>query len=228
MVPMETSEKLCMPGLSEDENIDAFLRLLAKIGDGVSATVGEWCEVVVHDLRDFDSSIVFVSGEVTHREVGGHVPARGLFNMRSGRTEPLINYTVHTDDGSTLKSTSIVVHDERGKPVAAFCINLNVTPLLLFQQFLHNMVPGEEAPILATSFSTDLAETVERIIAECGREVGKPISVMSKSDRVQVIRLLDQRGVFQLRKSVPLVSDRLGVTQKTIYNYLAELEHESS
>jgi predicted transcriptional regulator YheO len=51
---------------------------------------------------------------------------------------------------------------------------------------------------------------------------------MSKSDRVQVVKLLDERGVFQLRKSVPLVAERLGVTQKTVYNYLTELEVEGN
>jgi len=52
------------------------------------------------------------------------------------------------------------------------------------------------------------------------------LSMMTKNDRVRVVSLLDDRGAFQLRKSVPLVAERLGVTEKTIYNYLAELEVE--
>jgi len=51
---------------------------------------------------------------------------------------------------------------------------------------------------------------------------------MSKRDRKQVVWTLDERGVFQLRRSVPLAAERLGVTEKTIYNYLTELESERS
>jgi len=50
--------------------------------------------------------------------------------------------------------------------------------------------------------------------------------MMTKGDRVRVVNMLEGRGAFQLRKSVPLVAKRLGVTEKTIYSYLAELEVE--
>jgi predicted transcriptional regulator YheO len=217
---------LCMPGASDEENREALLQVLKAIGDGVSATLGEWCEVVIHDLRDLDHSIVYIVGNVTDRKVGGHLTDLGLANIRSGRTEPLMNYTAYTDDGKTVKSSSIFVHDESGNPVAAFCVNLNVTPLLLFSRFLRTLPAGQDEPEVSELFSEDLGQMVETLIAECAYQVGKPISLMSKSDRVRVVKLLDERGVFQLRKSVPLVAERLGVTQKTVYNYLTELQGE--
>jgi len=226
MEETESREKPGLPGLLEDGNVEALLDVLSTIADGVSATLGEWCEVVIHDLRDLDSSIVHISGNVTSRKVGGQVPVFGLANILSGRTEPLINYTAYTDDGKTLKSSSILVHDENGKAVAAFCINVNVTPLLLFQRFLRMLPAGHEEPEGGESFSPDLGQMVETMIADCAYEVGKPVSLMSKSDRVEVVKELDEKGVFQLRKSVPLVAERLGVTEKTVYNYLTELQGE--
>jgi predicted transcriptional regulator YheO len=214
-------------GVSQGDNREALLETLSTIGDGVCAVLGEWCEVVIHDLRDLDHSIVHISGNVTGRKEGGHLTDLGLANIRSGHTEPLMNYTSYTDDGKTLKSSSVFVHDENGDPVAAFCINLNVTPLLLFTRFLRTLPAGQEEPEFSESFSPDLGQMVETMIAECAYQVGKPISLMSKSDRVQVVKLLDERGVFQLRKSVPLVAERLGVTQKTVYNYLTELEAQA-
>jgi predicted transcriptional regulator YheO len=224
MAARESREKLRMPGLSSEENVEALLRLLMLLGEAVSDTLGEWCEVVIHDLRDLDSSVVHISGNVTGRKVGDHVPVSGLANIRAGRTEPLINYTAYTDDGKTLRSTTIHVHDESGKPIATFCMNLNVTPLLLFSRFLSTLPAGQEESDVGEPFSQDLGQVVEAMIAECGHKVGKPVSLMSKSDRVQVVKLLEQRGVFQLKKSVPLVAERLGVTRKTIYNYLAGLQ----
>lgn len=220
--------KPTLPDLSNEENIEALFKVLMAIGDGLSAILGDWCEVVVHDLRDVDHSIVYISGNVTGRKVGGHMTDLGLADMRSGRTEPRLNYTTFGDDGKTLKSSSVFVHDDSGCPVAAFCVNLDVTPLLLFQRFLRMLPAGQEEPDVSESFSSDLGQMVETLIAECGYWVGKPISLMTKSDRMQVVKLLDERGVFQLRRSVPLVAERLGVTEKTIYNYLAELGAEGS
>jgi predicted transcriptional regulator YheO len=149
----------------------------------------------------------------------------GLARLRSGQAEPLIGYTSYTDDGKTLKCSSIFIHDENRNPIAGFCINLDVTTLLLVDRFLHTFVTSRrQEPDVTESFSEDLGQMIETMIAECAYQVGKPISLMMKSDRVKVVELLDKRGAFQLRKAVPIVAKCLGVTQKTIYNYLSELE----
>jgi predicted transcriptional regulator YheO len=222
--PIETQSKVKLPGVSQEQNKVALLEMLKMIGYGVSATLGDWCEVVVHDLGDLDHSIVFISGDVTGRDVGGHMTDLGLAQIRSGQTEPAINYTSYTNDGKTLKCSSILIHDEEEKPVAAFCLNLNVTPVLLFGRFLRSLPTAEDLPEVRETFVEDVAQLVETMVAECAYEVGKPISLMNKHDRLHVVKCLDEKGVFQIRKSVPLVADRLQVSEKTVYSYLAELE----
>jgi predicted transcriptional regulator YheO len=223
--PIDIDSKVKMPGISQQQNREALLGMLKMIGHGVSATLGDWCEVVVHDLKDLEHSIVFISGDVTGREVGGHMTDLGLAQIRSGQTEPAINYTSYTSDGKTLKCSSILIHDEEEKPVAAFCLNLNVTPLLLFGRFLRDLPTGEDLQDVRETFVEDVAQMVETMVAECAYEVGKPVSLMTKRDRLQVVQGLEERGVFQIRKSVPLVADRLQVSEKTVYSYLAELAH---
>jgi predicted transcriptional regulator YheO len=43
---------------------------------------------------------------------------------------------------------------------------------------------------------------------------------MSRREKQQVVRFLDERGVFLIRKAVESTAERLGVTRFTIYNYL--------
>jgi predicted transcriptional regulator YheO len=159
--------------------------------------------------------------------VGGHITDLGLAKLRAGQTEPLINYTSYTADGKTLRSSSIFLHDEENEPFLAFCINLNLTPVMLFEAFLRNLSSYEEKSEVTEFFSDDLGNMLDRIIAECVKRVGKPVSLMTKRDRKQVVSILEERGVFRLRRSVSLVAQRLGVTEKTIYNYLTELERDS-
>jgi predicted transcriptional regulator YheO len=42
------------------------------------------------------------------------------------------------------------------------------------------------------------------------------------------VNFLDGRGAFQVRNSAVVVANRLGVTRKTIYNYLREIEREDA
>ncbi len=206
---------------------EAVFRLLTEIGEALTAMLGEWCEVVVHDVSDLEHSIISMSGNVTGRQVGGHMPDLGLALLRSGQTKPVINYSNYTDDGKKLKSSSIFVHAENGEPVGTLCINLDITPALLFERYLHTLASEGRDPEVTEFFFEDMGQMVDTMIAESAYQVGKPVSLMTKSERVKVVELLDGRGAFQLKKSVPLVASRLGVTQKTIYNYLAELSVET-
>ena len=62
--------------------------------------------------------------------------------------------------------------------------------------------------------------TLERLIAAVEVELGASLAALSREDKQRAVRLLDERGAFQLRRSVELVADALGVSRFTVYNYL--------
>jgi DNA binding protein with HTH domain len=62
--------------------------------------------------------------------------------------------------------------------------------------------------------------TLDRMIAAVEAELGTPLADMSREDKQRAVRLLDERGAFQLRKAVEEVADALSVSRFTVYNYL--------
>ena len=56
---------------------------------------------------------------------------------------------------------------------------------------------------------------------------GKTGQRLNKADRLKIIALLNQREAFSFRKSVPFVSQRLGVSRYTVYKYLSELAEQA-
>jgi hypothetical protein len=70
-----------------------------------------------------------------------------------------------------------------------------------------------------------LETTVHGLIQAAERSIGKPVANMSREEKQQVVRFLDTRGAFLIRKAVEDVAERLGVTRFTIYNYLDREEH---
>ena len=62
--------------------------------------------------------------------------------------------------------------------------------------------------------------TLDRMIAAVEGELGARLADLSREDKQRAVRLLDERGAFQLRKAVEDVADALGVSRFTVYNYL--------
>lgn len=57
-------------------------------------------------------------------------------------------------------------------------------------------------------------------LATIVRELGCPLTDLDRVGKQGVVRLLNERGAFQLRRSVEQVAEELGVSRFTVYNYL--------
>ncbi len=66
----------------------------------------------------------------------------------------------------------------------------------------------------------DLQDALARLIEQVERELGGRLTELSRTDKQRAIKLLDQRGAFNLRKSIDEVADAMDVSRITIYNYL--------
>jgi len=57
-------------------------------------------------------------------------------------------------------------------------------------------------------------------LAAIERELGSALSDLDRVGKQGVVKLLNERGAFQLRRSVEQVAEELGVSRFTVYNYL--------
>ncbi len=61
---------------------------------------------------------------------------------------------------------------------------------------------------------------LDRLVAEVERELGGKLADLNREDKQRAVKLLNERGVFSLRRSIEDVADALGVSRITVYNYL--------
>ena len=61
---------------------------------------------------------------------------------------------------------------------------------------------------------------LDRLIESVERELGGRLATLSRHNKQVAIRMLDERGVFILRRAVEDVADAMGVSRITVYNYL--------
>ncbi|GAA2659136.1 MULTISPECIES: transcriptional regulator [Actinosynnema] len=202
-----------------DPSADAILTALKFVLPGLAATFGRSCEVVLHDYRVPEHSVVAVAGEVTGRHVGGAMSEIGLSVLARGDdAEPIVGQLTRTPSGRLVKSSTLPLRDARGRVFGALCVNLDATALQQVGDLLSDLLGGTAQP-MPTTFTDDVEQVLDAVIR--AETPGDP-AALPRADRLPLIAALDRRGVFRLRGAAPKVAARLGVSRASLYADLAE------
>jgi predicted transcriptional regulator YheO len=221
------------PASSQDQrfaDIAEARRALEPVMEAIAAVGGRDCEVVLHDLsaRDLEHSVyAIINGHVSGRVVGGPSTSLGAGVLHDESQEHnAFGYRARTVDGRELISSSVYYRDREGRIIAALCINRDLSPLRDALQAVAGLAPhpagaDDEGPRELVGQS--VSDVLDDMIAEAIAAVGKPASAMTKADRIEVLRLLEGRGAFHIKRAAERVSARLGVSRVTTYGYLDEV-----
>ena len=208
---------------------DMTLKTLIQIAKGLAAEFGSGCEVVVHDLTggNIENSIVHIeNGSVTDRTVGGG-PSKAVLEALQKSPEDLEDrcaYLMQTGNGRVVKSTTLYIRDEEGKPVYVFSVNFDITNLTAMSSALHAIIdtPAEEADGQEepARIVTDVNSLLDELLEQSVKLVGVPVPFMTKEDKIRAIRYLNDAGAFLITKSGDRVSKFFGISKYTLYSYV--------
>ena len=238
-------------GLSADG--ERVLDVLAGLVDPLWRSLSTSSEVVLHEIGRLPNSVVAIAGNVTGRQAGDPATDLLLEQLRNvDREQNKIDYQSVLPDGRRLRSSTMIVRDSDGVPVAALCINTDITEWLASQELATNMVSGRNAapselrvqrsePVRleqpavgglvrahtgetrGETFPRSVDELVSQLIGGAIALTGVPVDLMKKHHKMAVVEQLEARGLFLLKDAVEIIALELGVTRFTIYNYLNEL-----
>jgi predicted transcriptional regulator YheO len=220
------------PVRREDPRETFLIESLEILVEGIAKTFGSRCEVVLHDLRkpsSLDRSIVKIeNGHITGRTVGGSITDHGLRFLKSGRDDNIIsNYQSSTKDGRILKSSTFIFRNENREPVAAICINFDLSDIMTLNIALQDIFKvSEDQKVqndLPETFQGDIVSTLGEMANETIRRTGKIVPSMNKNDKIEIVRKLENQGFFLIKGSVKLIASKLNLSKYTIYNYLEQI-----
>ena len=203
------------------------LQFLFQLAKGVARQFGPNCEVVVHDLasNDPDSSIVAIeNGQISGRKVGDGPSHAVLEALRGGKgtVEDHLCYLTRTRDGKILKSTTIYIRDDDGRPIGMFGINYDITLMLAMEDALKQFTATERDEQEPEHISRNVSDLLDELIAQSVKIVGKPVALMTKEDKVKAIQFLNETGAFLITKSGDKVCKFFGISKYTLYSYIDE------
>lgn len=206
-----------------DESGDAILAALMPVVEGLAATFGPSCEVVLHDYRQGERSVVAVAGQVTGRRVGGAMSEIGMSMLAKGEDAANdLNYVTRTPDGRVIKSSTMPLRDGQERLFGALCVNIDVTALRQAGDILSALAGVAPVELPATTFTNDFDEVVDAVVRTQEVTLGKSLGSLNRGERLGLISTLDRRGVFKVRNAVPRVAERLGMSRSGLYADLAE------
>ena len=201
---------------------------LKIIADGIVKTLGNNCEVVIHDFTDLSASIIYIAGNVTNRKVGGPITDL-IFNVlreKGDSVDNMYNYTTRTKDGKILKSSTIFLRNTKNKVIGCLCLNIDVTQYINLKLLIDNFLGFKEIDELKNieNFATSTEETIEAISLEIAKKFGKSPANMNKDERLAFIKALNDKGIFILKGSVDKIAKILGLSKYTVYSYIQEIK----
>lgn len=115
---------------------ETTLDLLKRLAKALSAQFGDNCEIVVHDISSGDPEntiAVIENGHVSKRNASAGPSHIALEAMKEGRRNipDQYNYLTQTADGRILRSSTVYINDDEGRPIGIFCINYDLTALMM-------------------------------------------------------------------------------------------------
>ncbi|RVU15118.1 transcriptional regulator [Streptomyces antnestii] len=213
-------------GLSQDRR-EGYLKVLGQIVEPLAQALG--CEVLVHDLRDLDESLYAIAGSLTNRSPGD--PATDLLvqHVHGGTGEHLIGYRTQLANGREGRSSTMILRDpETNEPMAAMCVNMDITDLQAAHGKLGQLLGLNAEPSAADgiteTFPTSVDDLLGNAVDTAITGTGVAVDLMKKPHKMQVVTELRDRGMFQIKDAVDYVAARLEVSRFTVYNYLNEIE----
>ncbi len=227
-----------------------ILRHYTILVDFLGQTLGPDYEVVLHDLSSSNFAIAAIANEhISGRKTGGPLTDAAMHMLSSRAYEKedfLCNYKGMAENGHVLRSSTMFIRDERGKPIGLLCINFDDHRYQELQEKLVSIIhPGsflektpaaslsapespdapaaKTAPPITESFSMDIPALMQKMFDDATESLQTPIDRLNQYERRDIVEQLNEQGLFQLKGAVSFVARKFSCSNATIYRYLSEI-----
>lgn len=215
--------------IGEEKLITAeeVLTYLNKIAKGIADTFGPDCETLVIDMDNQAHAILSINnGHVTGRSIGGPASALALDAVRSNeKGRDLTSFRSVLENGHSIKTSVFSVYDSDSKRTFVLVINFDYTRLLTGMMSMENLT-RIQLQDTHNVFYQNTNELFTKMLNEAIDQIGHSPKDMTRAERIQVVRTLNEKGGLLIQRSVQTLAESLGVSRCTIYNYLKEIQSQ--
>ena len=181
--------------------------------EAVVALFHPLAEVAVHDIRR--DRVVAIWNPISGRKVGDRSLIDELPEYAEG-ARVIGPYPKVLADGRAITSVSVVLLNAKGARRGLLCINFDRSPLDATIDLLTRFAAAvEERP--PELFDRDWREQIALLVDDECRTRRLRGDRLTREQRLALVRLMDERGLFATRNAAAHAGRALGVSRTTIY-----------
>jgi len=204
--------------------------------------LGPSYEIVLYDLRREDKSIIAITNsQISGRSVGAPLTEVGLKTIVDKKYKDDLykaNYNAVDKDGNILRSSTLHIKDENNSLIGLLCVNFSDEGFKDLTEQLMSLIHPNEL-IQANNFERiedikfadesdtigiNIEEVAENALNKVLRNSNIPADRLNKNEKIEIVKTLNDRGIFMLKGSVPHVAKLLHSSEATIYRYLNSID----
>ena len=205
-----------------------ILESYSSMLDGLSAYLGSPYEISLHSLEDYHHSVIKIcNGYHSGRSVGAPITdlALNMLKRVSDNDYSAIgeytSYSVINDSGERLKSSTIPVFGENHRLIGLICINLYLD--LPASEFMQSFLSSDSKELQEERFNSNLTDSIAVVVSEVKNQVMHDSIVHPTNKNKEIIHILYDKGIFNIKDSVLQVAEILGLSRNTVYMHLRNL-----
>lgn len=205
-----------------------ILESYSSMLDGLSAYLGSPYEISLHSLEDYHHSVIKIcNGYHSGRSVGAPITdlALNMLKRVSDNDYSAIgeytSYSVINDSGERLKSSTIPVFGENHRLIGLICINLYLD--LPASEFMQSFLSSDSKELQEERFNPNLTDSIAVVVSEVKNQVMHDSTVHPTNKNKEIIHILYDKGIFNIKDSVLQVAEILGLSRNTVYMHLRNL-----
>ena len=200
----------------------------ASMIEGLSKYLGSAYEISLHNLEDYNHSVVkIMNGYHSGRSVGAPLTDLALNMIKRITTQGIdssgsyLSYFAINNEGEKTKSSSIPVIGEKGRVIGIICINFYLdTPLT---EIMDSLIESKKEVRVNEHFAKSPTEAVSTMVINTKKVVDANTNILPSNKNKEIIRILYENGVFNLKDSVIEVAKQLKISKNTVYLHLRSI-----
>lgn len=220
------------------------------IVDFLSAMLGPNYEIVLYDLKEKNGKIIkIVNGNITGRSIGESLSVFALEQIRNKvylEKDYILNYNAIAKSGRLLRSSTLYIKD-KDKLIGLLCINFDDNKFkdledtlrklihpddVVFKRDQPNNADNEVYEVFIESISDSIKQVLDEYFAKLNINLDELscdskeqlIKNISQKDRIALVEILKQKGVFYVKGAINEVAAQLFISTPSIYRYINKIK----
>lgn len=210
------------------------LRPFVQIVEGLAAIMGNDCEILLHDVSRLERSIVACANEhITGRTLGSPMSGYGLQLLTSEefkKNNGIHTYMARANNGALIKCGVISLKDDLGEVIGLLCVHIDTAKARVAKELLDAFFSIEKEVAKEETvnefFGLEIEDVFKNSLHDVMISLGKPLHTLSKQEKKEVLKNLQDKGFFMMKGAVDYVASEMKNSKFTIYAYMRELEKD--